>query len=229
MSRGHGCVWVQRCNDVVVVVVVVVVVIVNDGDSVVVRDRSSVGRRLDECIVECIKIVNKFIVNREWQNDRGGSRRLVFMVLVDVAAVKRSRKICCYGNFYCRLSTVQRCYRNKGLGGPGWVRKPPTGVPLRMRGEYHGGAVGGGVSVGQKGRHGRLVSLCFCYVNSRRKQYQNNFFPEGYVRSELCLPHSRESSTCMKLTITNFPSCFITKTQGSDLHLFMSMLFIMWY
>ena len=131
MSRGHGCVLRgHRCNDVVVIVVVVV----KDGGSVVVRLRSSVGRRLYEGIVECVKIVNKIIVNRERQNDRGGSRRLVFMVRMDVAAVKWSRKICCYRNFYCRLSTMQRFNRNKGLVDPGWVRKPPTDVPLRMRG-----------------------------------------------------------------------------------------------
>jgi len=133
MSRGHGCVLHgHRCNDVVVIVVIVVVV--NDGGSVVVRLRSGVGRRLYEGIVECVKIINKIIVNRERQNDRGGSRRLVFMVRMDVAAVKWSRKICCYRNFYCRLSTVQHFYRNKGLVEPCWVCKLPTGVPLRMRG-----------------------------------------------------------------------------------------------
>jgi len=113
MSRGHGGIRVHQC-------IVVVVVVVNDGGSVVVRVRSSVGRRLDEVIVECVEVGDKVGVNRKWQNDRGGSRRLVFMVHVDVAVViDWCRKISCYRNFYCQLSTVQRFCRNKGLVNPG--------------------------------------------------------------------------------------------------------------
>jgi len=63
-----------------------------------------------------------------------------------------------------------------------------------------------GVSISQKGCHGWWVLLCFCYVNPCRKQYQDNFLPEGCIHSELVPSPTCSLDTFLSLAFDEEPT-----------------------